>query len=377
MFNKNVIDLLISDAKSVWPEKWPEIEKMFNRCSLAISVDVVMKHFALFQKKGEEYTFDSLKEKINLFKDAEYVFLKMLEILAEEGIIEKKGDLFTCINPEPDIETAAESLVIATRNIPTEAASFQWLARAYGGLVHFLKGKVYGEEVMFPFNDFSLVEDVYYTSKVYGFWSKLAGKAVKRIIEDKYNKKVVVLEVGAGTGNGTFNVFTNTENVEKKFEKYIFTDISKALIKKASKSDRFSKYDFIEYKQYDLSKDIREQGLDEEIADIVLAVNVLHATNDLIEGCKALYKLVKKGGYVVLGEIAPPENGLYRYMELTFGLLASYYSYDDKILRPNCPIIRPEKWVELFKKANFSDAIAIPGNMLENCDRGGVVIAQK
>ena len=67
-------------------------------------------------------------------------------------------------------------------------------------MVQFIKGKIYGEEVMFPFNDFSLVENVYYTSKVYNFWSILAGKTVKRIIEDKYKKKITVMEVGAGTG---------------------------------------------------------------------------------------------------------------------------------------------------------------------------------
>ena len=64
-------------------------------------------------------------------------------------------------------------------------------------------------------------------------------------------------------------------------------------------------------------------------------------------------------------------------MELTFGLLASYNNYDDKHIRPNCPIIRPDNWIELFKKASFKDVIAIPHNRLANCDSGGVVIAQK
>lgn len=377
MFDVTTINELVSDAKEVWPKNWPEIEVMFNRCCLAISVDIIMRHLQLFQKKDDIETLESIKQKINLFKDAEYVFLKMLDILCEEKILERRDDEYICINPEPDIESPSEALVIATRKILSEGASFQWLARAYGGMLHFLKGRLYGEEVMFPFNDFSLVEDVYYTSEVYGFWSKLAGKAVKRIIEKKYNRKVVVFEVGAGTGNGTFNVFQNTENVNQKFEKYIFTDISKSLIKKASKSERFSQYNFIEYRQFDLTKDLKEQDFEEEIADIVLAVNVLHATKNLLEGCKTLYKLVKKGGFVILGEIAPPPFGLYRYMELTFGLLASYYDYEDKEVRPNSPIIRPEKWIELFKKANFTEVLAIPGDRLEGCDRGGIIIAQK
>ncbi len=377
MFSDKILNQLIDDAKEVWPKNWPEIEYAFNRSCFSVSTDVIMKHFGLFQKKGDFETFDSIKQKINIFKDAEYVFLKMVEILCEEKVLEKKDNGFVSLITDPDIESPAEFLVSITRKMPAEGAPFQWLSRAYGGLVHFIKGKIYGEEVMFPFNDFSLVEDVYYTSKVYNFWSILAGKAVKRIIEDKYKKKITVMEVGAGTGNGTFNVFENTEDVENKFEKYVFTDISKALIKKASKSERFMKYGFIEYKPYDLTKELKEQEFEEEFADIVLAVNVLHATKDLMQGCKAIYKLIKKDGYVILGEIAPPPDGLYRYMELTFGLLASYYNYDDKSLRPDCPIIRPDKWIELFKKAGFSEVIAIPGNKLQDCDRGGVIIAKK
>ncbi|MBN2546765.1 MAG: class I SAM-dependent methyltransferase [Spirochaetes bacterium] len=377
MFNEKVINQLVEDAKEVWPLNWPDVENYFNKSCFSISVDIIMRHLGLFQKKGDFETFDSIKQKINIFKDAEYVFCKMLEVLCEEKIIEKKDSGFICLITDPDIEAPAEYLVSVTRKIPDEGAPFQWLARAYGGLVHFIKGKIYGEEVMFPFNDFSLVEDVYYTSKVYNFWSILTGKAVKRIIDEKYNKKITVMEVGAGTGNGTYNVFKNTENIEKKFEKYIFTDISKALIKKAGKSERFNKYDFIEYKPYDLTKELKEQDFEEEFADIVLAVNVLHATKNLTQSCKALHKLVKKDGYVILGEIAPPLDGLYRYMELTFGLLASYYNYDDKELRPNSPIIRSDKWIELFQKAGFSEVIAIPGNKLQNCDRGGIIIAKK
>ncbi len=378
MFSDELIKKMLADAKSVWPSNWPDIEKEFNKCTFAISVDILMNHFGLFSKKMDLETFDTIKNKIKLFKDAEYVVKKMLEILCEEKILEKKNDGFVCINPEPIIESPAEAFVFATRKIPQEGAPFQWLARAYGGLYKFLIGKLYGEEVMFgPYSDFTLVEDVYFTSNVYGFWSKLAGKAVKSIIEDKFKRKITVLEIGAGTGNGTFNVFENVENVNDKFEKYIFTDINKTFIRKAKNSDYFSKFNFIDYKQFDLSKELKDQEIEECSSDIVLAVNVLHATDNLLYGCKQIYKIVKEDGYVVVGEIAPPPDGLYRYMELTFGLLASYNNYNDIEFRPNCPIIRPDQWIEIFKKSGFKNVIAIPGNRLADCDRGGVVIAQK
>ena len=87
-------------------------------------------------------------------------------------------------------------------------------------------------------------------------------------------------------------VFENVENVNDKFEKYIFTDVFKTFLRKAKKDEYFAKYDFIEYKELDVTKSITEQEIEKEQADIVLAVNVLHATDNLLEGCKTFLDLV-------------------------------------------------------------------------------------
>lgn len=380
MFEQKIIDSMIEDARSLWPERWPVIEKHFQKCCLAASVDVVMRDLGLFAKKGDQETYDSMKEKIGgIYPDAEYVFQKLLDILVEDEVLTLENGTYTCKDPMPEVFSAAEHLVEAVREIPEEGAAFQWLARGAGGITQFIRGKITGEEVMFgPWADFSLVGDVYYTSEVYGFWSKLAGKVVKTVIETQFqDKKIEVLEIGAGTGNGTFELFKSLGNPADKFEKYIFTDIHRRLVKKTSKN--FKEYhDFMDFRALDVTKPLEEQEIELENADILYAVNVMHATNDILSACNTMAKLTKKGGFAILGEIAPPAiDRLYRYMELTFGLLGSYFQYDDKDLRPKSPILRQEQWIEYFKKAGFSRAVAIPGDNIEGCDRGGVIIAQK
>ncbi len=232
MINEKIRNLLLEDAAEVWPKDWNGIEKMFNRCCFSISYDLVVKRLGLFKNKNEIYDLEKLKKDINLFKEAEYVFDRTIDILVEENVVKKESCGYELCKSSVDIESPCELLVSAARLFPGESAPFQWLARAAGGLYDFIKGKSYGEEIMFPFNDFSLVEEVYYTSSIYGFWSKLAGKGVKRIIESQYKRKINILEAGAGTGNGTFNVLENIGNVDEKIEKYVFTDISKSLLKK-------------------------------------------------------------------------------------------------------------------------------------------------
>ena len=67
----------------------------------------------------------------------------MLDILCEESVLENNNGKYICKEADVDIESPAECLVEATRKIPNEGAPFQWLARGYGGLLHFINGKLY------------------------------------------------------------------------------------------------------------------------------------------------------------------------------------------------------------------------------------------
>lgn len=365
-----LVDALVADAEEVWPPNFPDIEEMFNRCCLSMAVDVI-RRLGLFQKAGDVETPETLREKVKVFKDAEYVFDKVLEILCEGEVLERKDGSYLCTDPDPWVETPAECLVLAAHTFPKEGASFQWLARAHDGLVRFITGSLFSEEVMFPNGSFKLTEAVYNTSDVYGFYAKLAGKAISRIIETQFDRKVTLVEVGAGTANGTINVLNNTSD---RFEKYVFTDVSKALVQLGRRRVKKLKHEFFEYRELDISKDITEQDFSDEVADIVLAVNVIHATDDVVEALAMARRLLKPGGWFVMAELSPPPDALYRYMELTFGLLPSYASYRDTERRPVAPVIRPDQWTQLLEEAGFSCAEAVPGARLEGVDRGGIVI---
>lgn len=368
-----LIEQLVADAKAVWPEDFDGIEEMFNSCCFAMAYAVVSK-LELFQNKGDFETLETIRQKVGLFKEAEYVMGKVLRILCDERVLEEKDGGWVCVDNDPYVDTPSESLVVATRKFPSEGAPYQWLARANDGLVGFIQGKIFSQEVMFPMGDFKLVEEVYNTSDVYSFYSKLAGLAVKRLVADHFDAPVTMFEIGAGTGNGTANVLSQTDD---KFSKYVFTDVAKALIQRGQRRFKKSGYDFLEYREFDASKSPSAQDIEEGSVDMALAVNVMHATDDIIEGLTNARKLLKDGGILLLSEIAPPEGGLYRYMELTFGLIPSYAVYTDQERRPLAPIIRPKEWVAAFEEVGFKEVYIIPGDRAPELDRGGIVIGVK
>jgi len=376
LLDKDVIKRLLDESIKLWPERWPTIEKYFQRSCFAAAVDAIMWDIGLFKTKNEIRTIEEIISVGAIVPEARYVLEKLLDILTEEGVIKKEADKYICVDNDPDVSAPTECLVEAVKEVPEEWAAFQWLSRGIGGISRFLKGRLSGEEVMFgPWGDFTLVGQVYYTSKVYCFWSKIAGATLTEITKGA-GKKLTILEVGAGTGSGTTEFFNTLGEPRDYIEKYIFTDIFKKLVKNASKTFA-DKTDFMEFKTLDLSKPLQDQGFDKESVDILYAVNVMHALNDIKVACETMFDIIRKGGMVVLGEISPAKGKLYRYMELTFGLLGSYSQYDDKDLRPLSPILRPEEWIDNLKKAGFSDAIAIPGDRLEGLDRGGAVVVKK
>ncbi|MBN2153967.1 MAG: class I SAM-dependent methyltransferase [Candidatus Lokiarchaeota archaeon] len=364
---------MVEDAKAAWPENFDAIEEGFNRCCFAMAYNVIGE-LGLFQEKGDFETLGTIRDKVGLFKDAEYVMGQILRILCDEGVLEEKDGGYLCVDNDPYIEKPAEALVIATRQFPEEGAPYQWLARSQDGLVGFIKGKLFAQEVMFPMGDFKLVEEVYNTSSVYSFYSRLGGRAVRRLVEGHFNRPVTLFEIGAGTGNGTANVLSQTSD---RFERYIFTDVAKALIQRGQRRFKKSGYDFLEYREFDAMKDLGEQDVSEGIADIALAVNVMHATDDILTGLNNAKRVLKDGGILLLSEIAPPKNGIYRYMELTFGLLPSYAVYTDRARRPISPIIRPQEWVSAFEAVGFKEVLIVPGDGAPDLDRGGVVIGVK
>lgn len=359
-----------SEARRLTPAHFVTYEEQVNRVCLSIAWDLV-RRLGLFTIKGQGFTLDDLPETAPFSGSNLYLIRKALAILEEEGVIYQQGDTYYCEGPV-DMESPSELLVALTRAFPQEGASFQWLARAQGRMYDVVTGKVQPEDVLFPWGSFELVEEVYATSEVYGYYPKLAGCVVQHLLGQRPTDNLTFLEVGAGTGNGTETILrAGRQGVHR----YVFTDVFRSMLKRAKQ--RFASYDFMEYKVFDLDKDPEAQGFPQNSFDMIIAINVLHATRKATSALRSLFNLLHPGGVVVISEIAPPPEGIYRYMELTFGMLPSYSSYEDREKRPLSPLLRPEGWKALLEETGFESVLLLPEDPRETMDRGGVILGYK
>jgi NADPH:quinone reductase-like Zn-dependent oxidoreductase len=98
----------------------------------------------------------------------------------------------------------------------------------------------------------------------------------------------------------------------------------------------------------DIEDDPVGQGFEAESYDVVLAVNVLHATRHISKTLENCRRLLKPGGNLVLGE-STNTNDIGPFI---FGTLPGWWVAEDG--RENGPLLSQSQWDEALKKAGFS-----------------------
>jgi SAM-dependent methyltransferase len=153
---------------------------------------------------------------------------------------------------------------------------------------------------------------------------------------------------GAGTGGATKAIF---REIGKTFRSYTYTDISAAFFEKAA--DIFpTQRDRMVFKTFDAEKEPEQQGFVEGTYDLIVAFFVIHATGDLERALKHIRKLLKPGGFLVVGEGQEGMNGV-ASSGFIFGTLPGWWFGADKG-RTYSPHVSPKEWNELLKRTGFS-----------------------
>jgi acyl transferase domain-containing protein/acyl carrier protein/SAM-dependent methyltransferase len=179
----------------------------------------------------------------------------------------------------------------------------------------------------------------------------IVAERVAHLSRQQPGAKIRVLEVGAGRGATTRRVVEALRAHADAIAEYAFTDISAVFFT----SDRRAELNlpaYLEYRTFNVELDPRSQGLELGAYDIVIAANVLHATQDVeraLGHCKAL---LKRDGALLVQELT--QNPVYAHV--TYGLLEGWWRFTDPWLRlPGGPALSPSAWSGLLAQLGFRD----------------------
>ncbi|KAK3934578.1 polyketide synthase [Diplogelasinospora grovesii] len=155
-----------------------------------------------------------------------------------------------------------------------------------------------------------------------------------------------ILEVGAGTGATTSLVLRALDGA---YASYTFTDISSAFFLPAE--ELFGRQDSrLIFRTFNMEKDPVPQGYVEGTYDVIVAVNVLHVSSDMRVTLRNVRRLLKPGGYLVVGELTSTDL---LFSGMTVGTLPGWWIGADSG-RPWGPLFTLAQWDALLKDTGFA-----------------------
>ncbi|HZD48842.1 MAG TPA: SDR family NAD(P)-dependent oxidoreductase [Silvibacterium sp.] len=270
---------------------------------------------------------------------------RLFAILEEDGIVRREGDAWF-FDRIPDGKPASDHARLLAK-FPSFAAELNFLVQA-SSLARVLRGQMSPVEVLFPNGSLKLAEQLYQNAPAARMFNRALAETVRRAVRAYPADRVVrVLEVGGGTGSATSQILPllNEESVE-----YIFTDVSPAFFGLAR--TKFAKFPFVRYAALDLEKEIAGDAGIAEGVDIIVAVNVLHATADLAQTLTRLRSTLRPGGTILISEC----TALQRFGDLTVGMTDGWWRYTDTPRRQSYPLISRQQWLDLFSELGLCGA---------------------
>ncbi|MFA6239911.1 MAG: SDR family NAD(P)-dependent oxidoreductase [Candidatus Hydrogenedentales bacterium] len=317
---------------------------------------------------GERVASADLSGRLGVVPQHARLFNRMLEILAEEGILRRDGEHF--VVDKPLAANAAEQVRAETLSAyPVSETELGMLARCGSNLVNVLRGSADPLQILFPGGSFDEAERLYEQSPFARVYNLLVQDAVAKAVENLPAGRVVrVLEIGAGTGGTTSYV---ARALPAACE-YVFTDVSSMFLARAEK--KFAGYPFMRFEMLDIETDPVEQGFAPHQFDIVVAANVLHATVDLSRTIAHARKLLAPGGLMLLLEGTAP----IRWLDLTFGLTEGWWKFSDTPLRPNHALLHPTRWSQVMRANGFAEVVSMPPDAIAGVDmtKQAVIVAR-
>ncbi|NEO43855.1 MAG: SDR family NAD(P)-dependent oxidoreductase [Moorea sp. SIO4A3] len=334
----------------------PELEvykKLLNQLE-TLSIDYVLKAFQELGWEfvaGEFFSTEFIVQKLGVVQPHQRLLGRLLEMLSEVGILKPINGEWE-VTQVPLVQNPQQRFSSLLTQYPRATAELTLLSRCASQLASVLRGESDPVQLVFPQGDLTTATELYQESPGALVMNTLVQQAVLSALEKlPKSRGVRVLEIGAGTGGTTAHVLPHLNQDQTE---YVFTDVGALFTTKAQ--EKFGDYPFVGYQTLDIEKDPYSQGFEEHQYDLIIAANVLHATQDLRQILQNVQQLLAPQGMLVLLEGTTRQ----RWLDLIFGLLEGWWRFTDVDLRPNYPLISARQWQQLLLETGFQQAVSIP-----------------
>jgi 3-oxoacyl-(acyl-carrier-protein) synthase/SAM-dependent methyltransferase len=325
----------------------------------AINTLVALGEFAIV---GARASADDLVRRHGIVPLYRRLVGRWLNLLAREGILREVDGAFVSLLPlrRRDLSEVWYEL---ERLLSDDPDTLTYVQRASGKLLALLTGRVSPLEVLFERGSLDRAEGIYERSPSARYMNAIAAAAVRSVWEDHRGRgRFRLLEAGAGTGGTTSRL---AEFFPSDGE-YWFTDLSDAFLARARR--RFGNNPAFRFAKFNLDLPLTAE-LPANQMDVVLAANVVHATQDLGATLDRLRALLRPGGLLVLIESTTHHS----HFDLTIAFVEGWSNFADSY-RTEHPLLTADRWVALLRERGFVEAERFPKSGSAGDDIGQHII---
>lgn len=386
--NKNTVleyDLLASEKKlraleyKTEMEYYEKIRGEKFRTEIIEDVNVLCAHYIYlyFQNMGVDFSeaisVSELDVKLNIIPAFKKMFQFLIRVLEQNHFIEKNDEMITFLVKqvnEEDIKAKKQEILKDREDLEVVIKLLEKCVNSYSEA---LSGKVLSIGMLYKDGKSDMVESIYDVTKIYSNREAqidFVTKLVQQMILERKDEPVRILEVGAGNGILTGKILEKLDitNIE-----YYFTDVSVFFLNKAKKKYGSSHGSHMNYKILDVSKDPIAQGFRENSFDLILGLDVIHATENIHTSLTNMYTLLRGNGVLFLIELVKE----FAWIDMIWGMTEGWWQFSDYDVRKYSPLLNIDKWKNAFIQSGyqyvtgFGDSI---GNELYS--NSGVIIGQ-
>ncbi|AVH74386.1 type I polyketide synthase [Nostoc sp. 'Lobaria pulmonaria (5183) cyanobiont'] len=301
-------------------------------------------------KPSSSYSADTLLHQFKILPIYRKLLHRWLERLAKEGFLQQQEEVFVGLLP---------LLTISLDSLATEAKkqwfdstyAFDFMERCGQNLAAILVGEVKPVNLLFPSGSFETAEGIYQYSPEARYFNGIAKAVLESVVKTFSNdKNLRILEVGSGTGGTTASLLPV---LPLNRTSYYYTDLSEFFFTRSQQ--KFQDYPFIYYGLLDIEQNPQEQGYDPHSFDVIVAANILHATQNLGETLQHIQSLLAPNGILLISEITEHQS----WLDITFSLFEGWQRHDDEY-RQDQPLLSVPQWKKTLLTNGFEEVIALP-----------------
>jgi SAM-dependent methyltransferase len=315
----------------------------------------VLRESGVDLSPGASITLTDLRVRLRLAPHHEQLLGFLLRVLREDDLAETDGDALRFLPAIADAPPPAE----ARRRLDSGFAPLHDLidhcGRHYPAV---LAGETPGLAVLYPDGGSELLGGTLRPGHGDGRIDPARRLLAKILGAMARERPLRILEIGGGHGTLTSVLLPVLEGREVAFDvEYVFTDIGRSFLLRAEQRAREAGQGWIRFGKLDITRDPEAQGFALGSFDAVVGADVVHATPRLAETLANLRALLAPGGVLGLVETVRPQ----RWGTMVWGLADGWWSFEDRELRTDSPLLGPEAWESLLGRCGFGAARAFAG----------------